>query len=808
MKISYNWLKQFIKIDWSAEKTSELLTDLGLEVEGIDVFQSIKGALKGIVVGHVLTCEQHPNADRLKITTIDVGEKLPLNIVCGAPNVAKGQKVAVAKIGTTLYNNEGEVWTIKKGKIRGEESHGMLCAEDEIGLGKSHDGIMILEAALEIGTALADHYNFEDDLVYEIGLTPNRSDAMSHYGVARDLMAGLSQHGINTKLISPSVSGFHIDNRGLKIDINVDDKIKAPRYCGLTISNIVVKDSPQWLQNRLKSIGLSPINNIVDTTNYVLHDLGQPLHAFDADKITGKKINIKTVKSGTKFITLDGVERSLHEEDLMICDQDKPLCIAGVFGGENSGVTQSTSSIFLESAYFNPISIRKTAKRHALNTDASFRFERGIDPNITKYALKRAALLITEIAGGKITSDLIDEYPNKIEDSQVFLSFDKTYKLIGQEIPKETIKSILSALEIKVNNITETGLGLTIPAYRNDVQREVDVIEEILRVYGYNNIGITNKLNASISNTSKFENHKIENIVANQLVGQGFYEIMTNSLTTDKYNSISEQLDPDNNVKILNPLSTDLSIMRQSLIFSGLETLAFNINRQQSDLKLFEFGKTYHDFDDQKEEFNHLSILITGSKTEKRWNSKKTEVGYFYLKGLVTGIFDRLGIKKFKSLPLSNDIFSEGQQLSVGKHFLVEFGSLKTNALNNFGISQNVLCANFNWNNLLKVINQNTIKFKDISKYPEVKRDLSLLIDEDITFEKLYKLAKQSENNYLKDINLFDVYRGDKLENGKKSYSISFTLQDNKQTLKDSQIDKIMSKIQKRFESELGAELR
>ena len=808
MKISYNWLKQFIKIDWSAEKTSELLTDLGLEVEGIDVFQSIKGALKGIVVGHVLTCEQHPNADRLKITTIDVGEKLPLNIVCGAPNVAKGQKVAVAKIGTTLYNNEGEVWTIKKGKIRGEESHGMLCAEDEIGLGKSHDGIMILEAALEIGTALADHYNFEDDLVYEIGLTPNRSDAMSHYGVARDLMAGLSQHGINTKLISPSVSGFHIDNRGLKIDINVDDKIKAPRYCGLTISNIVVKDSPQWLQNRLKSIGLSPINNIVDTTNYVLHDLGQPLHAFDADKITGKKINIKTVKSGTKFITLDGVERSLHEEDLMICDQDKPLCIAGVFGGENSGVTQSTSSIFLESAYFNPISIRKTAKRHALNTDASFRFERGIDPNITKYALKRAALLITEIAGGKITSDLIDEYPNKIEDSQVFLSFDKTYKLIGQEIPKETIKSILSALEIKVNNITETGLGLTIPAYRNDVQREVDVIEEILRVYGYNNIGITNKLNASISNTSKFENHKIENIVANQLVGQGFYEIMTNSLTTDKYNSISEQLDPDNNVKILNPLSTDLSIMRQSLIFSGLETLAFNINRQQSDLKLFEFGKTYHDFDDQKEEFNHLSILITGNKTEKRWNSEKTEVGYFYLKGLVTGIFDRLGIKKFKSLPLSNDIFSEGQQLSVGKHSLVEFGSLKTNALNTFGISQNVFCANFNWNNLLKVINQNTIKFKDISKYPEVKRDLSLLIDEDITFEKLYKLAKQSENNYLKDINLFDVYRGDKLENGKKSYSISFTLQDNKQTLKDSQIDKIMSKIQKRFESELGAELR
>jgi phenylalanyl-tRNA synthetase beta chain len=808
MKISYNWLKQFIKIDWSAEKTSELLTNLGLEVEGLDVFQSIKGGLKGIVVGHVLTCEQHPNADKLKITTIDIGEITPLNIVCGAPNVTKGQKVAVAKIGTTLYTNEGEAWTIKKSKIRGEESHGMLCAEDEIGLGKSHEGIMILDEALDIGTAIADHYNVEDDIVFEIGLTPNRSDAMSHYGTARDLMAGLSQYGTNTKLISPSVSGFHVENRGLKIDINVDDKIKAPRYCGLTISNIVVKDSPAWLQNRLKSIGLSPINNIVDATNYVLHDLGQPLHAFDADKINGNKINIKTVKSGTKFVTLDGVERILHHDDLMICDQDKPLCIAGVFGGENSGISESTSSIFLESAYFNPISIRKTAKRHALNTDASFRFERGIDPNITKYALKRAALLITEIAGGKISSDLIDEYPNKIEDPQVFLSFDKTNKLIGQEIPKEKIKSILSALEIKVNNITETGLGLTIPAYRNDVQREVDVIEEILRVYGYNNIGITNKLNASISNTSKFENHKIENIVANQLVGQGFHEIMTNSLTTDKYKLISKQLDPDNNVKILNPLSNDLSIMRQSLIFSGLETLAFNINRQQLDLKLFEFGKTYHNFDERKEEFNHLSILLTGNKSEKSWNSNKTEVDYFYLKGIVKAVLDRLGIKKFKSFPLSNDILNEGQQLNVGKHSIVEFGSLKTIALTPFGISQKVFSANFNWDNLIKVINQNTIKFKDISKYPEVKRDLSLLIDEEITFENLYKLAKQTENNYLKDVNLFDVYTGDKLAKGKKSYAISFTLQDNKQTLKDSQIDKIMLKIQKRFESELGAELR
>lgn len=808
MKISYNWLKQFIKIDWTAEKTSDLLTDLGLEVEGLESFQSVKGGLQGIVVGHVLSCEKHPNADRLKITTVDIGLETPLSIVCGAPNVATGQKVPVATIGTTLYSVEGEAWTIKKGKIRGEESHGMLCAEDELGLGESHDGIMVLEDSLEIGSPLANHFEIEDDLVFDIGLTPNRADAMSHYGTARDLMAGLSQHGINSKLISPSVTAFHVDDRSLKIDINIENKLKAPRYCGLTISNVVVKDSPLWLQNRLKAIGLSPINNIVDATNYVLHDLGQPLHAFDADRISGKKIIVKTVKAGTKFVTLDGVERILHEEDLMICDAEKPLCIAGIFGGENSGVSKDTNSIFLESAYFNPVSIRKSAKRHGLNTDASFRFERGIDPNITKYALKRAALLIIEIAGGKITSDLIDEYPNKSEDAQVFLTFDKTNKLIGQELPKETIKSILSALEIKVNNVTESGLGLTIPAYRNDVQREVDVIEEILRVYGYNNIEITEKLNASISNTSKFESYKIENIIANQLVGQGFYEVLNNSLTSYKYTEFSEQIHEANEVKILNPLSKDLSVMRQSLIFSGLESIAFNINRQLTDLKLFEFGKTYHNSEAHKEELNHLSIFVTGNKSEKHWNTTETAVDYFYLKGLVTSLFERLGIQKLKSAPLGNDLFSEGQQLSVGKHALVEFGSLKTALLKQFGISQNVFCANFKWDNLLKVINQQPIKFKDISKYPEVKRDFSLLINDEVTFESIFKLAKQTENNVLKDVNLFDVYTGDKLPKGKKSYAVSFTLQDKNKTLTDIQIDKIMSKIQKRLESELSAELR
>ena len=808
MKISYNWLKQFIKIDWTAEKTSELLTDLGLEVEGLEPFQSVKGGLQGIVIGHVLSCKKHPNADRLKITTVDIGLETPLSIVCGAPNVTTGQNVAVAAVGTTLYSAEGEAWTIKKGKIRGEESHGMLCAEDELGLGESHDGIMVLEDSLEIGSPLANHYEIEDDLVFDIGLTPNRADAMSHYGTARDLMAWLSQHGINSKLISPSVTAFHVDDRSLKIDVNIEDKLKAPRYCGLTISEVVVKDSPLWLQNRLRAIGLSPINNIVDATNYVLHDLGQPLHAFDADRISGKKIIVKTVKAGTKFVTLDGVERTLHDEDLMICDAEKPLCIAGVFGGENSGVSKETNSIFLESAYFNPVSIRKSAKRHGLNTDASFRFERGIDPNITKYALKRAALLIIEISGGKITSELIDEYPNKIEDAQVFLTFDKTNKLIGEELPKETIKSILSALEIKVNNVTESGLGLTIPAYRNDVQREVDVIEEILRVYGYNNIKITDKLNASISNTSKYESYKIENVIANQLVGQGFYEILNNSLTSDKYTDFSGQLQEASEVKILNPLSKDLSVMRQSLIFSGLESIAFNINRQQTDLKLFEFGKTYHNSEAHKEELNHLSIFVTGNKTEKHWNTTETAVDYFYLKGLVTSVFERLGIQKLKSAPLSNDMFSEGQHLNVGKHALVEFGSLKTALLKQFGISQNVFCANFKWDNLLKVINQQPIKFKDISKYPEVKRDFSLLINEDVTFESIFKLAKQTENNVLKDVNLFDVYTGDKLPEGKKSYAVSFTLQDINKTLTDTQIDKIMSKIQKRLESELSAELR
>jgi phenylalanyl-tRNA synthetase beta chain len=808
MKISYNWLKQFLKTDWTPEQTSELLTDLGLEVEGIEAYQSVKGGLQGVVVGEVLTCIKHPNADKLNITTVDIGLDGPVQIVCGAPNVAAGQKVPVATIGTTLYTEEGEAWTIKKGKIRGEESFGMICAEDELGLGKGHDGILVLDETLKVGTPAADIFDIENDQVFEIGLTPNRADAMSHFGTARDLKAGLVQKDINLELITPSVSAFHVENRTLKMDIDVTDKKLAPRYCGLTISGIKVKESPTWLQHRLKAIGLSPINNIVDATNYVLHELGQPLHAFDAAKIAGNKVEVKTLETGTKFITLDGIERELHEDDLMICDAEKPMCIAGVFGGLNSGVSEHTTSIFLESAYFNPVSIRKTAKRHALNTDASFRFERGIDPNITTYALRRAALLIQELAGGEITSDIIDFYPKKIQDFEVRLSFENAKKLIGEEIPKETIKRILTSLDIKVNNVTETGLGLTVPAYRNDVQREADIIEEILRVYGYNNVKTTKKLNASISTTSRFEDYKIQNIIGNQLASQGFFEILSNSLTTPNYANLSEQLKEDHNITMLNPLSNDLSVMRQSLLFSGLEAISFNINRKRGDLKLFEFGKSYHGFQDKREEFKHLALFSTGNQSTHNWISSNKKGDFFFMKGSIIALFDRLGISRYKESPTKNDLISEGISLGLGKTTLVDFGLVKKQVLKHFDISQDVLFADFNWDAILDVVKRNKIIFKPITKYPEVKRDFALLLDDNITFESIYKLAKQSEKQLLKSVNLFDVYQGKNLPKGKKSYAVSFTLQDENKTLTDKQIDKIMSKLQSNFERQLGAELR
>ncbi|MCG7502179.1 phenylalanine--tRNA ligase subunit beta [Tenacibaculum sp. Mcav3-52] len=808
MKISYNWLQQFLQTDWEAEKTGELLTDLGLEVEGIETVESIKGSLKGVVVGEVLTCEKHANADKLKVTTVDLGNGTPVQIVCGAPNVAAGQKVPVATVGTMLYDEKGEGFKIKKGKIRGEESHGMICAEDELGLGQSHDGIMVLDENLAPGTPCSEVFNIETDYVFEIGLTPNRADAMSHYGVARDLRAGLIQQGTNIELISPSVSDFHVDERTHKIDIEIEDKDLAPRYCGITITDVEVKESPEWIQNRLKAIGLTPKNNIVDITNYVLHELGQPLHAFDASKIRGGKVVVKTLEEGTKFTTLDDVERELSSEDIMICDaDDNPLCIGGVFGGAQSGVTEHTTSIFLESAYFNPVSVRKTAKRHGLNTDASFRFERGIDINTTKYALKRAALLIEEYAGGKMSSDILDFYPVKVEDFEVFLSFENAYKLIGQEIPKETIKKILASLDIKINSVTEAGLGLVVPSYRVDVQREADIIEEILRVYGYNNVEFSHKLNTSISFDSDKE-VKIENIVADQLTSLGFNETMANSLTKADYIELSENLNADFNVEMLNPLSNDLKVMRQSLLFSGLESVAYNINRKNNSLKFYEFGKTYHKYESGYQEDKHLTLFVTGNRTQDSWKVATQTSDFFYVKGIVTALLSRLGIDKLKTTPTKSDVFSEGITLSLGKTKLVELGVVKRAILKEFSIKQEVLFADFNWQNILELVGKKKIKVADLPKFPAVKRDLALLLDNKVEFKEIYNLAFQSERKLLKEVDLFDVYEGDKLPEGKKSYAVSFVLQDENKTLADKQIDKIMQKLQQTFEKNLDAVLR
>ena len=808
MKISYNWLKQFIKLPENAEKTGELLTDLGLEVEGIHSFQSVRGGLEGIVVGHVLSCEKHPNADKLNLTKVNIGNGEEVQIVCGAPNIAAGQKVPVATIGTVLYDEKGEEWQIKKGKIRGESSFGMICSEKEIGIGSSHEGIMVMEDDLIPGTPVAEIFEVENDKVFEIGLTPNRADAMGHWGVARDLKAGYQQQSKSLELITPSVSNFHVDSRSLRIPIFVEDSSLAPRYCGITLSDVKVQESPKWLQNRLKAIGLTPKNNIVDVTNYVMHELGQPLHAFDAAKITGNEIHVKTLETGTKFTTLDEVERELHEEDLMICDKEKPLCIAGVFGGLNSGVSQNTNQVFLESAYFNPVSVRKTAKRHGLNTDASFRFERGIDPSITEYALKRAALLITELAGGEITSDIDDLYPKKIEDFQVFLTFEKVNKLIGENLEEETIKSILASLEIRVNNVTETGMGLTIPSYRVDVQRESDVIEEILRVYGYNNIKINEKFNASVSISSKFEDYKLQNIIANQLVGQGFYETMANSLTMPSHIELSEQLKSEYNVEMLNPLSSDLSVMRQSMLFSGLESIRYNLNRKRRDLKLFEFGKTYHSYVSGRVENKHLSIFVSGNQSGESWNSAGQKGTFFYLKGVIEVIFQRLGIKNLKAAASKNDVFAEGLMLSSAKAKLVEFGVVKKSILKHFDVDQEVLFADFNWDAVIEIAKTQSNKFVGIPKYPEVRRDFALLLDETVSYAEIETIAAQTEKKLLKEVNLFDVYQGDNLPEGKKSYAVSFTFQDENKTMTDKQIDKIMSKLQYRFENELKAELR
>lgn len=807
MKISFNWLRQFIKPQQNPEQIAEILTDLGLEVEGITPFQTVKGGLKGLVVGQVLSCEKHPNADRLKVTTVDVNADKPLQIVCGAPNVATGQKVPVALVGSTLYDKDGKPWEIKKGKIRGEVSEGMICAEDEIGLGESHDGIMVLDETLTPGTPLSEIFEIEDDTVFEIGLTPNRADAMSHMGVARDLRAGLAQNHKLLELITPSVSAFNVDNRSLKIDVEVADKNLAPRYCGLTLTEVTVKESPAWLQNRLKAIGISPKNNVVDVTNYVLHELGQPLHAFDASKIKGNKILVKTLKEGTEFVTLDGEKRKLHPEDLMICDTEKPLCIAGVFGGLQSGVSEQTTSIFLESAYFNAVSVRKTSKRHGLNTDASFRFERGIDINMVDYALKRAAILICELADAKISSDLVDLYPKKFEDHKVFLTYEKVNNLIGENLPQEVIKRILSYLEIKVVNVTETGMGLSIPPYRVDVTREADVIEEILRIYGYNNIHSSEKFHATIASVSRFEDYKLQNIACEQLVAQGFYETLNNSLTSPEY-AQSEAVNADHLVNIINPLSTDLSVMRHSLLFGCLETVLHNLNRKNNHLKLFEFGKTYHKTGNSFQEKKALALVITGMDKEENWYETQKPGDFYLLKGYVNSLLERFGITNYETSPGNSEGLTDVVQFKLNQSTLADLGTVKGALLKHLGIKQPVYFAHIHWETLTSFVKKGHNRFTEPPKFPSVRRDLALLVNRDISYAQLYEVARKAEKKHLKAIDLFDVYEGKNLPEGKKSYAMSFILQDDNKTLVDKQIEKIMSQIQTALENEIGVTVR
>ncbi len=817
MKLSYNWLKQYIDMDVDPQELSRILTDIGLEVEGLEKFQSVKGGLEGIVVGEVLTCERHANADKLSVTTVKVGDKV-LPIVCGAPNVAKGQKVLVATVGTTLYDGDNE-FKIKKSKIRGEVSEGMICAEDELGLGTSHDGIMVLGSDAPVGKPAKDYINIEEDWVYEIGLTPNRADAASHIGSARDLVAGLNwlKSG-NYKLNIPSVDNFKVDNHDLDIDIEVEDTEACPRYTGVTISGITVEESPEWLKNRLNAIGIRPINNIVDITNFVLHETGHPLHAFDAAKIKGNKVVVKKLPSETPFVTLDEMERKLHADDLMICNVEEGMCIAGVFGGAESGVTGNTTSIFLESAYFDPTHIRKTSKRHVLQTDASFRFERGADPNITEYALKRAALLIKDIAGGQISSEIKDVYPKTIEKWTVDISFDRVTRLIGKEIEKDTIVKILEDLDIEVLATSHEGLKLLIPTFKVDVRREVDIVEEILRVYGYNNIEIPEKVNSSVSLRQKPDLERIQNMVADYLVGQGFTEIMNNSLTKAAYIEKSAVFDQDHSVELLNPLSTDLNIMRQTLLFGGLEVINYNQNRKINDLKIFEFGKIYkrksaatlktgvENYFEEK----HLALFTTGKMEAENWNSRQVKTDFYTAKGIVESIIKRLGIdrKKITMIENSSDDFVYTLDYVVNDNVVVSVGEVSKKLLKSFDIKQPVYVADFNWDKIINLIPARDLTYRAISKFPAVRRDLALIVDKAVTFESLKQVASKAERKILKEVGIFDIYEGDKIPEGKKSYALSFVLQDENKTLTDKIIDKAMRRIQQALETEAGAQLR
>ncbi len=803
MEISLNWLKEYIQINESPQHISDLLTQSGLEVEGLKETETIKGGLKGIVIGEVIECHQHPNADRLSVTKVDIGADELKPIVCGAPNVAAGQKVVVATTGATIYPISGDPFKIKKAKIRGEVSEGMICAEDEIGLGVSHDGIMVLDTDLPNGTPASEYFDIKNDYAFEIGITPNRADALSHIGVARDLKALLGR-----EICWPSVKAFSIDNQDLPIEIIVENEEACPRYSGITISGIEVKESPDWLKQRLLSIGQMPINNIVDITNFVLHELGQPLHAFDYDKISGKKVIVKTLPKDTEFITLDEKKRKLSGQDLMICDDKEGMCIGGVFGGLHSGVTESTKNIFLESAYFSPDYIRKTSTFHGLKTDASFRFERGTDPNMTLTALKRAALLIKELGGGQISSEIIDLYPTPVQDFRVNVSYDKINRLIGKNIPNETVKSILNSLDISIENEEEDSFTAIVPPYRVDVNRDADVIEEILRIYGYDNIEISEHISSEFL-ASFPEKDKSDYILkaSELLAGNGFFEIQTNSLTKPIYSEKASWLKEENNVIILNKLSEDLGVMRQDVLFNGLEVIAHNINRKQKDLKLFEFGKTYHKSSDKYTEKESLSVWSTGNYTPENWrvNTRPTEFHDFY--EVVLKIINKFTAYECASTPIKDEIFTVGLQLFVEGKEIARVGKLQNSILKLTGINQEVFYSNIDYNRLL-FENESEFKFKEISKYPEVRRDLSLVIDKKVTFEEIKNILKRKDFFLLKNVNVFDYYEGENIGSDKKAYALSFILQDENKTLTDKVIDKVMNRLISVYERELGAVIR
>ncbi len=803
MKISLNWLKDYIALEESPQQIADTLTATGLEVEGIEEYEQVKGGLEGLVIGEVLTCEKHPDADKLKVTTVDIGGEEPSSIVCGAPNVAAGQKVVVATVNATLYPEGGEPFKIKKAKIRGVASHGMICAEDEIGLGASHDGIMVLDTDLPNGTPAASYFQLENDTVLEIGLTPNRADGASHYGVARDLRAAF-RRPVNL----PDVDAFQVESNALPIEVQVENTEACPRYSGVTISGLEVKPSPDWLQHRLKSIGLAPINNVVDSTNYILHSLGQPLHAFDAAEITGNKVVVKTLPQDTPFVTLDDVERKLSAQDLMICNAEEGMCIAGVFGGIRSGVKESTTRIFLESAYFSPDFVRKTSMHHGLKTDASFRFERGTDPNMTVTALKACALLIKELAGGEISSEIIDIYPNPIEDFEVKVSYKNIDRLIGKQIEPARIKEILTGLDIAVSDETEQGFTCTVPPYRVDVQREADIVEEILRVYGYNNVELEENYGTDyLADFPVPDKTKVQQQVTLLLASAGFNEMISNSLTNPDYVEKSGVWNADQNVTILNKLSEELGVMRQTLVFSGLEAVKYNVNRKQKNLRFFEFGRTYTHTDGQYSDQYHLGLFMSGQRNDQHWKVDAEAVDFSDISAAVHHILQSFNLGDVRSEPTQNQVFAYGLDVSANGKVLASMGKVKDKLVKQAEVRQEVFFADINWDALLKYSGKKLL-YKPVPKFPEVRRDLSLVIDKNVTYDQIKTLTFKENKKLIKDVNVFSVYEGENIGENKKSYALSFILQDEFKTLTDKQIDKVMNGLMKSFEQHLNAIIR